>query len=94
MCSKVDLDRNFRPARFRTFEHTISGLLTKRREMLTEAEYLRDRLAEISALTHSGGMPKSALGRDDGCRAPASRKSSTRVIDQVCHDLAKRVPAT
>ncbi len=29
------------------YVNTISGLLTKRREMLTEAERLRDRLAEI-----------------------------------------------
>lgn len=36
-----------REARTETYEHTISGLLTKRREMLTEAERLRDRLAEI-----------------------------------------------
>lgn len=36
-----------RPARTDAYEHTISGLLTKRREMLTEAERIRDRLAEI-----------------------------------------------
>jgi hypothetical protein len=39
--------RPIRPARTETYEHTISGLLSKRREMLTEAERLRDRLAEI-----------------------------------------------
>jgi hypothetical protein len=38
---------DFRPARTDTYEHTISGLLTKRREMFTEAERIRDRLAEI-----------------------------------------------
>lgn len=36
-----------RPARTETYEHTISGLLSKRRDMLTEAERLRDRIAEI-----------------------------------------------
>lgn len=36
-----------RPARTETFEHTISGLLSKRRDLLTEAERLRDRIAEI-----------------------------------------------
>lgn len=36
-----------RAARTDTYEHTISGLLTRRREMLTEAERLRDRIAEI-----------------------------------------------
>lgn len=29
------------------FTHTISGLLQKRRDLLTEAELIRDRLAEI-----------------------------------------------
>lgn len=36
-----------RPARTTTFEHTISGLLTKRAELFREAERIRDRLAEI-----------------------------------------------
>ena len=34
-------------ARTETFEHTISGLLTKRADMLGEAEAIRDRLAQI-----------------------------------------------
>lgn len=38
---------SIKPARTETFEHTISGLLSKRRDLLTEAERLRDRLAEI-----------------------------------------------
>lgn len=37
----------FRPARTDSFEHTISGLLTKRADLFNEAERLRDRLAEI-----------------------------------------------
>ena len=36
-----------RTARTDTFEHTISGLLTKRADLFNEAERLRDRLAEI-----------------------------------------------
>lgn len=40
-------DPQFRPSRTETYEHTVNGLLTKRREMLTEAEHLRDRIAEI-----------------------------------------------
>lgn len=36
-----------RPARTETFEHTITGLLTKRAELFNEAERIRDRLAEI-----------------------------------------------
>lgn len=47
MSTRLDRRQNIRPARTETYEHAISGLLTKRREMLTEAERLRDRLAEI-----------------------------------------------
>lgn len=36
-----------RPARTETFDHTISGLLTKRVQLFNEAERIRDRLAEI-----------------------------------------------
>lgn len=36
-----------RPARTESFEHTISGLLTKRANLFNEAEGIRDRLAEI-----------------------------------------------
>jgi hypothetical protein len=36
-----------RLARTDTFEHTISGLLTKRADLFNEAERIRDRLAEI-----------------------------------------------
>lgn len=36
-----------RQARTDTFEHTISGLLTKRADLFNEAERARDRLAEI-----------------------------------------------
>ena len=41
------MKQNIRPAETETYEHTISGLLAKRRDMLTEAERIRDRLAEI-----------------------------------------------
>lgn len=36
-----------RRSRTDTFEHTISGLLTKRADLFGEAERIRDRLAEI-----------------------------------------------
>ena len=36
-----------RLARTESFEHTITGLLTKRAELFNEAERIRDRLAEI-----------------------------------------------
>ncbi|MCO5131745.1 MAG: hypothetical protein M9932_14470 [Xanthobacteraceae bacterium] len=34
-------------SRTETFEHTISGLLTKRADLFNEAERIRDRMAEI-----------------------------------------------
>jgi hypothetical protein len=49
--------------------------------------------AVILALAQSGGMPESVAGREEGGLASASRKSSTRVVDRVCHDLATCVPA-
>lgn len=36
-----------KPARTETFDHTITGLLTKRADLFNEAERIRDRLAEI-----------------------------------------------
>lgn len=36
-----------RPSRTDTFDHTISGLLTKRADLWNEAQVIRDRLAEI-----------------------------------------------
>jgi hypothetical protein len=53
-----------RPARTETYEHTISGLLTKRREMLTEAEGIRDRLAEIRNDIQALDRTLSTLGFD------------------------------
>lgn len=38
---------NIRLARTATYEHTISGLLTKRADLFNEAQRIRDRLAEI-----------------------------------------------
>jgi hypothetical protein len=36
-----------KPARTETYEHTISGLLSKRSDLFNEAEGIRDRLAAI-----------------------------------------------
>jgi hypothetical protein len=36
-----------KPARTETYEHTVSGLLSKRADLFREAEQIRDRLAEI-----------------------------------------------
>lgn len=47
MTYDADMQTPIRPARTDTFEHTISGLLTKRADLFNEAERIRDRLAEI-----------------------------------------------
>lgn len=41
------MTNTLRPARTDTFEHTITGLLSKRADLFNEAERIRDRLAEI-----------------------------------------------
>lgn len=41
------MNKPYRPARTDTFDHTITGLLTKRADLFGEAERIRDRLAEI-----------------------------------------------
>ncbi len=41
------MERDTKPARTETYEHTITGLLAKRVDMFHEAERIRDRLAEI-----------------------------------------------
>lgn len=41
------MNDTIRPARTDTYEHTVSGLLTKRADLFGEAERIRDRLAEI-----------------------------------------------
>lgn len=55
-----------RDARTETFEHTINGLLTKRRDLLTEAERLRDRIAEIRNDLLALDRTLSTLGYDTG----------------------------
>ncbi len=56
------MQKRLRPARTETFEHTISGLLTKRRDMLHEAERIRDRQAEIRSDVQALDRTLSALG--------------------------------
>jgi hypothetical protein len=67
-----------KPQRTESFEHTIRGLLTKRRDLLGEAERLQERLAAIKndiiaidrvlrSLGHTGEpgmvMPRQTRGR-------------------------------
>lgn len=49
-------------ARTATYEHTISGLLTKRADLFNEAERIRDRLAEIKNDIAAGDRVLGMLG--------------------------------
>lgn len=41
------MTETIRRARTQTYEHTVTGLLTKRADLFNEAQRIRDRLAEI-----------------------------------------------
>jgi hypothetical protein len=51
-----------RPARTDTYEHTISGLLTKRQEMMDKALHLREQMAEVSNCIDSIDFVLKSLG--------------------------------
>lgn len=63
-----------RPARTETFEHTISGLLTKRADLFNESERLRDRQAEIKNDVAALGRVLSALGYEGDLDAAMPRQ--------------------
>lgn len=67
-----------RTARTTTFEHTISGLLKKRAELFSEAEGLRDRLAEIMNDIGAVDRVLGTLGHvgDLSTKLPRGRKSA------------------
>ena len=71
-----------RTARTTTFEHTISGLLKKRAELFSEAEGLRDRLAEIMNDIGAVDRVLGTLGHvgDLSTKLPRGRKSAILVI--------------
>jgi hypothetical protein len=51
-----------KPARTDTYEHTISGLLSKRADLFNEAIRLRDRIAEIKNDIHALDRVLGSLG--------------------------------
>ncbi len=61
-------------ARTETFEHTISGLLTKRAELLGEAEAIRDRLAAIKNDIDALDRTLSVIGYDGDLNAQMPRQ--------------------
>lgn len=63
-----------RSARTDTFEHTISGLLSKRADLLGEAESIRDRLAAIKNDIDALDRTLSVLGYDGDLDAMMPRQ--------------------
>ncbi len=63
-----------RRARTDTFEHTISGLLTKRADLFNEAEKIRDRLAEIRNDIGAVDRTLSVLGYEGDLDAKMPRQ--------------------
>jgi len=61
-------------ARTETFEHTISGLLQKRADLLGEAEGIRDRLAEIKNDVGAIDRVLGSLGYDGDLDAQMPRQ--------------------
>lgn len=64
-----------------TFEHTISGLLTKRSDLFGEAERIRDRLAEIKNDVAAINRVLGTLGNTgDLDPAPSEAQSDLRPV--------------
>ncbi|WP_306026625.1 hypothetical protein [Oceaniradius stylonematis] len=63
-----------RPARTDTFDHTISGLLTKRADLWNEAQSIRDRLAEIKNDIDALDRTLGVLGYDGDLDAAMPRQ--------------------
>lgn len=63
-----------RRARTDSFEHTISGLLTKRVDLFHEAERIRDRLAEIKNDIDALDRTLNVLGYDGDLDAQMPRQ--------------------
>lgn len=69
-----------RPARTETFEHAISGLLTKRADLLGEAETLRDRMAEIHNDVEALDRSLRTLGYDGDLNAILPRQKRRAIF--------------
>jgi len=76
-------------ARTETFEHTISGLLTKRAELLCEAEELRERIAAIRNDIDAMDRILAALGYKGDLDAMMPRQKRYVVFGR--NQLAKQV---
>ena len=79
-------------SRTETFTHTISGLLTKRADLLGEAEVIRDRLAAIKNDIDALDRTLSVLNYDGDLDAQMPRAKRHVIFGR--GELAKQVLAT
>lgn len=78
-------------AKTETFEHTISGLLKKRSQLFTEAELIRDRLAELKNDIGAIDRILGLLGADGDFDAMMPNQKRTIVFGP--GELAKAIMA-
>lgn len=84
-----------RQARTDTYEHTISGLLSKRADLFNEAERIRDRLAEIKNDIDALDRTLNVLGYDGDLDAAMPRQKRHVVFGKgelfrACMDVLRR----
>lgn len=82
MGNPVGMSDAIKLARTETFEHTISGLLTKRAMLFHEAERIRDRLAEIKNDIHALDRVLSTLGYTGDLDREMPRQKHERLFGQ------------
>lgn len=73
---------SMRPSRTEAYEHTINGLLTKRGELFSEAERIRDRLAEIRNDVAALDRVLGSLGYKGDLNAAMPRQKHERLFGQ------------
>ena len=71
-----------RRSRTETFEHTITGLLTKRADLYNEAERIRDRTAEIRNDISAIDRVLQSLGYTGDLNAEMPRQKHERLFGQ------------
>lgn len=64
-----------KPIRTETFEHTISGLLGKRAEIMSETASLREQMAYASNTVEAIDRVLESLGRTDDLEGRTPRKA-------------------
>lgn len=76
------MTETIRRARTETYEHTVTGLLTKRADLFNEAERIRDRLAEIKNDVAALDRVLSTLGYTGNLDAEMPRQKRQVIFGQ------------